>query len=51
MLAEHDGVDAIWSFGDAASAATVKALSIGNLKQVFTNEGRAIEAARFPESG
>jgi aldehyde dehydrogenase (NAD+) len=43
VLAEHDGVDAIWSFGDEASAATVKALSIGNLKQVFTNEGRAID--------
>ncbi len=43
VLAEHDGVDAIWSFGDEASAATVKALSIGNLKQVFTNEGRAVD--------
>lgn len=41
-LAEHDDVDAIWSFTDEASAAAVKALSIGNLKQVFTNEGRAI---------
>ncbi|HXN64505.1 MAG TPA: aldehyde dehydrogenase family protein [Candidatus Acidoferrales bacterium] len=43
VLAEHDGVDAIWSFGDEASAAIVKSLSIGNLKQVFTNEGRAID--------
>ncbi len=42
-LAEHDDVDAIWSFGDAASAAAAKAMSIGNLKQVFTNEGRAID--------
>ncbi len=41
-LAEHDDVDAIWSFGDAASAAAAKAMSVGNLKQVFTNEGRAI---------
>ncbi|HEX8763582.1 MAG TPA: aldehyde dehydrogenase family protein [Candidatus Acidoferrum sp.] len=41
-LAEHDDVDAIWSFTDEAGAAAVKALSIGNLKQVFTNEGRAI---------
>ncbi|PYT74596.1 MAG: aldehyde dehydrogenase [Acidobacteria bacterium] len=40
-LAEHDDVDAIWNFTDEASAATAKALSIGNLKQVFTNEGRA----------
>jgi aldehyde dehydrogenase (NAD+) len=42
-LAEHDDVDAIWSFGDEASAAAAKAMSVGNLKQVFTNEGRAID--------
>jgi len=41
-LAEHDDVDAIWCFTDEASAAAVKTLSVGNLKQVFTNEGRAI---------
>jgi aldehyde dehydrogenase (NAD+) len=43
VLAEHDDVDAIWCFGDAGSSSTVKALSVGNLKQVFTNEGRAID--------
>jgi len=43
VLAEHDDVDAIWSFGSEANAATVKALAVGNLKQVFTNEGRAID--------
>src|SRR5436309_3375278 len=43
ILAEHDDVDAIWCFGDEASGATAKALSIGNVKQVFTNEGRAID--------
>jgi aldehyde dehydrogenase (NAD+) len=42
-LAEHDDVDAIWSFGDEANASAAKALSIGNLKQVWTNEGRAID--------
>jgi aldehyde dehydrogenase (NAD+) len=42
-LAEHDDIDAIWSFGDEASAAAAKAMSVGNLKQVFTNEGRAID--------
>src|SRR5882672_4265339 len=41
-LAEHDDVDAVWCFADEASAATVKALSVGNLKQTFTNEGREI---------
>ena len=42
-LAEHDDVDALWCFVDEASAAAAKAMSIGNLKQVFTNEGRAID--------
>src|SRR5258706_3580567 len=40
-LAEHDDVDAIWCFTDEPGAAAVKTLSIGNLKQRFTNEGRA----------
>jgi aldehyde dehydrogenase (NAD+) len=43
VLAEHDGIDALWCFGDEASAAAAKSFSIGNLKQVFTNEGRAID--------
>src|SRR5438477_1026009 len=42
-LAEHDDVDALWCFTDEASAAAVKTLSVGNLKQVFTNEGSAID--------
>src|SRR5256714_2260599 len=42
-LAEHDDVDAVWCFTDEAGAAAVKTLSVGNLKQVFTNEGRAID--------
>jgi len=41
-LAEHDDVDAVWCFTDEASAAAAKSFSVGNLKQVFTNEGRAI---------
>jgi aldehyde dehydrogenase (NAD+) len=41
-LAEHDDVDAVWCFTDEASAVAAKSLSVGNLKQVFTNEGRAI---------
>jgi len=43
VLAEHDDVDAIWSFSSEASSATAKSLSVGNLKQVFSNEGRAID--------
>jgi aldehyde dehydrogenase (NAD+) len=42
-LAEHDDVDGVWCFGDQADAAAAKSYSTGNLKQVFTNEGRAIE--------
>jgi len=42
-IAEHDDVDAIWCFADEASAAAAKSFSVGNLKQVFTNEGRAID--------
>jgi aldehyde dehydrogenase (NAD+) len=43
VLAEHDDVDAIWCFADEASAAAAKFYSVGNLKQVFTNEGRSID--------
>jgi aldehyde dehydrogenase (NAD+) len=43
VLAEHDDVDAIWCFADEAGAAAAKSYSTGNLKQVFTNEGRAID--------
>jgi aldehyde dehydrogenase (NAD+) len=42
-LAEHDDVDACWSFGDEGTSAMVKASSIGNLKQVFTTNGRAVD--------
>jgi aldehyde dehydrogenase (NAD+) len=49
-LAEHDGVDAIWCFGSESHAAAAKSFSVGNLKQVFTNEGRAIDWFN-PEQG
>jgi aldehyde dehydrogenase (NAD+) len=42
-LAEHDDVGAIWCFSDQSKAAAAKSFSVGNLKQVFTNEGRAID--------
>jgi aldehyde dehydrogenase (NAD+) len=42
-LAEHDDVDAIWCYGDEDMVAAAKAMSTGNLKQVWTNEGRAID--------
>jgi len=43
VLAEHADLDALWSFGDETQSVMAKSLSIGNLKQVFTNEGRAID--------
>jgi len=43
VLAEHDDLDGIWCYGDAEMCASAKALSIGNLKQVWTNEGRNID--------
>jgi aldehyde dehydrogenase (NAD+) len=42
-LAEHDDVDAIWCYGDQQTVASAKAWSTGNLKQVWTNDGRAID--------
>jgi aldehyde dehydrogenase (NAD+) len=42
-LAEHDDVDGIWCYGDQAMVSAAKAMSTGNLKQVWTNEGRTID--------
>jgi len=43
VLAEHDDLDAVWCCGDDRLCSAAKALSAGNLKQVWTNEGRAID--------
>jgi aldehyde dehydrogenase (NAD+) len=43
VLAEHDDLDAVWCYGDESLCSAAKALSAGNLKQVWTNEGRAID--------
>ncbi|MGB7726784.1 MAG: aldehyde dehydrogenase family protein [Candidatus Acidiferrum sp.] len=43
VLAEHDDLDAIWCHGNAEACVAAKALSTGNLKQVWTNEGREID--------
>lgn len=42
-IAEHADIDAVWCFSDESSAAAAKSFSVGNLKQAFTNEGRAID--------
>jgi len=38
-LAEHDGIEAIWCFRSNEEAAFVRAASVGNMKQVWTNDG------------
>ncbi len=38
-LAGHDGVDGIWYFGSVAGIKTVEELSIGNVKQTWTEPG------------
>jgi aldehyde dehydrogenase (NAD+) len=43
VLAEHDDLDAVWCYGDVETCTALKALSTGNLKQVWTNEGREID--------
>jgi aldehyde dehydrogenase (NAD+) len=43
VLAAHDDVDALWCFTDPPTSAAVKALSTGNLKQVWTNEGKQFD--------
>jgi len=44
-LVEHDGVDAHFYVGDAAGGKKVEEMSIHNLKQTWTNKGKAIDWA------
>jgi aldehyde dehydrogenase (NAD+) len=49
-LFEHDGVDGVWHFGAAESAAELERLSAGNLKQTWTSPSSWNEAkGRAPE--
>lgn len=41
VLAQHDGVDALWYHGSAVGSKMVEAESIGNLKQTWVNHGKA----------
>ena len=38
-MAEHDGIDALWFAGDAATSTMVEKASTGNLKQTWTSRG------------
>jgi aldehyde dehydrogenase (NAD+) len=40
VLAAHDGVDAVWYFGNAAGARVVEEKSAGNLKRTWTDWSR-----------
>jgi aldehyde dehydrogenase (NAD+) len=41
VLAEHDQVDAVWYVGPAEGCAMVERASVGNMKQTWTNDGKA----------
>lgn len=47
ILAEHDGVDALWHFGSPESAARSESLSAGNLKQTWTGTDLGKSAQEF----
>lgn len=43
VLAKHDDVDGLWVFADADTCAKAEAGSIGNLKRVWTGNGRSLD--------
>ncbi|MCO5072365.1 MAG: aldehyde dehydrogenase family protein [Rhizobiaceae bacterium] len=43
VLAKHDDVDGLWLVADAETCKKAEAESIGNLKRVWTSNGRAID--------
>jgi aldehyde dehydrogenase (NAD+) len=45
VLAEHDGVDALWFAGDAPACAAIERASVGNLKRTWTTRGLAYDWA------
>lgn len=42
-LADHDDVDLLWAFGSAEVSKTAEALSVGNMKRTFVDNGRATD--------
>ncbi len=40
VMAEHDGLDAVWYFGADEGSATVERAAAGNLKRTWVNHGR-----------
>ena len=43
VLAEHEDVDAIWSFGDMESSKVAEEASISNMKQTWVSDGEQID--------
>ncbi|MDX8510561.1 aldehyde dehydrogenase family protein [Mesorhizobium captivum] len=51
VLAKHDDVDGLWLFADADTCAKAEADSIGNLKRVWTGNGRSLDWASGEAAG
>ncbi|MDG4882307.1 aldehyde dehydrogenase family protein [Mesorhizobium sp. WSM4884] len=51
VLAKHDDVDGLWLFADAETCARAEADSIGNLKRVWTGNGRSLDWASGEAAG
>ncbi|TPI26155.1 aldehyde dehydrogenase family protein [Mesorhizobium sp. B3-1-6] len=51
VLAKHDDVDGLWVFADAETCAKAEADSIGNLKRVWTGNGRSLDWASDEAAG
>jgi aldehyde dehydrogenase (NAD+) len=45
VLAKHDDVDGLWVFADAETCAKAEAESVGNLKRVWSGNGRGLDWA------
>ncbi|RWC60000.1 aldehyde dehydrogenase family protein [Mesorhizobium sp.] len=51
VLAKHDDVDGLWVFADAETCAKAEAESIGNLKRVWSGNGRSLDWASEEAAG
>ncbi|RWF95351.1 MAG: aldehyde dehydrogenase family protein [Mesorhizobium sp.] len=51
VLARHDDVDGLWVFADAETCAKAEADSVGNLKRVWTGNGRSLDWASVEAAG
>jgi aldehyde dehydrogenase (NAD+) len=51
VLAKHDDVDGLWVFADAETCAKAEAESIGNLKRVWSGNGRSLDWASDEAAG